>query len=130
MMMALGMYVFSLPTLAYQELQRRAEWRHARSARVGARDAAQFVGPGEETVSLAGQAVAELQDGRAEIDTIRDMAGTGKAWPLVDGTGRVHGAFVITGIDDRHRTFFPDGEPRQIDFAIDLLRVDDVGGAA
>ena len=35
-----------------------------------------------------------------------------------------YGAFVITGIDDRAKAFFPDGTPRQIDFAIDLLRVD------
>jgi hypothetical protein len=38
--------------------------------------------------------------------------------------GYVYGAFVITGIDDRAKAFFPDGTPRQIDFAIDLLRVD------
>ena len=31
MMMTLGMFVFGLPTLAYQELQRTTEWRHASS---------------------------------------------------------------------------------------------------
>ncbi|MEG8052877.1 phage tail protein [Sphingomonas aerolata] len=41
-----------------------------------------------------------------------------------DWAAYVYGAFVITGIDDRAKAFFPDGTPRQIDFAIDLLRVD------
>ena len=30
MLMSLGMFVFSLPTLAHDELQRRMDWRHAR----------------------------------------------------------------------------------------------------
>ena len=41
MMMILGMFVFSLPTLAYHELQRQTEWKHASTARVGLRDAHQ-----------------------------------------------------------------------------------------
>ena len=51
------------------------------------------------------------------------MAAEGKAWPLVDGTGRVHGAFVITDIDEGLKEFFPDGTPRKIDFSIELLEV-------
>lgn len=125
MMMSLGMFAFSLPTLAYQDLQRRTDWRHARNPRVGARDAVQFVGPGEDTIALNGTAMAELQAGRASLDELREMAATGDCWPLVDGAGRVFGAFVITGIDEKHSEFFADGTPRKIDFGIDLLAVDD-----
>jgi uncharacterized protein len=124
-LMSLGMFAFSLPTLAHDELQRRTDWRHARNARVGARDAVQFVGPGEEQITLTGTAVAELQDGRASLDALRDMADQGDTWSLVDGRGRVFGAFVITAIDERHSLIGPDGTPLKIDFAIDLLRVDD-----
>lgn len=125
MLMAIGLFVFSLPTLAYDELQRRTDWKHAISPRVGARDAVQFVGPGAETISLSGAAMAELSDGRASLDQLRDMANSGSAWSMVDGSGRVYGAFVITGIDERHKELLPDGTPRKIDFGIDLLRVDD-----
>lgn len=123
-MMALGTFVFSLPTLAYDELQRRTEWRHARNPRVGARDATQFVGPGEDTVSLSGTAMAELQDGRASLDTLRSMAADGDAYPLVDGAGRVWGSFVVTNVDERQAVFLADGTPLKIDFGIDLLLVD------
>ena len=130
-MMALGMFVFSLPTLAYQEQQRKSGWRHARSGRVGAIDATQFLGRENDTISLSGAAYAELMAGRASLDQLRDMATEGKAWPLVDGTGRVHGAFVITGMDEGLKEFFADGTPRKIDFAIDLLEVaDQAAGAA
>lgn len=125
MLMALGMFLFDLPTLAHDELQRRASWRHARSARVGARDATQFVGPGEETISLSGAVYAEITDGRVSIEDLRTMAASGEAWPLLDGTGTMFGDFVIEAIDERHAHLMLDGRAQRIDFAIDLLRVDD-----
>lgn len=124
-LISLGMFPFHVPTLAHDELQRRSDWRHARSSRIGARDAVQFVGPGDETVSLSGSAYAELSLGRASLDQLREMAGTGETWPLVDGAGRVFGSFVITGVDERHKALLDDGTPRRIDFGIDLLRVDE-----
>ncbi|MEG3166633.1 phage tail protein [Sphingomonas sp. LB3N6] len=129
-MMALGMFVFSLPTLAYQEMQRKSAWRHARSGRIGAIDATQFVGRENDTITLSGTAYAELMAGRVSIDELRDMAAKGEAWPLIDGTGRVYGAFVITGIDDGMREFFADGTPRKIDFTVDLLEIADAAAGA
>ncbi|HEX8583045.1 MAG TPA: phage tail protein [Allosphingosinicella sp.] len=124
MLMSLGMFLFSIPTLAHDELQRKMDWRHARTNRFGAADATQFVGPGDETVSVSGSAFAELSKGAASLDQLREMASNGEAWPLVDGTGQVFGAYVITAIDERRSYFFPDGTPRKIDFGIDLLAVD------
>lgn len=125
MMMSLGMFVFALPTLAYDELKRRTDFRHARSPRIGARDATQFVGPGDDSISLSGTAFAELSDGAASLDSLRAMGDSGDVWPLVDGAGRVYGAFVIEGVDEGQKFFFADGTPRQIDFTLDLLRVDE-----
>jgi phage protein U len=129
MMMSLGLFLFSLPTLAYQELQRRTDYRHAQQARVGARDASQFLGPGDETIALNGTAMAELQDGQASLDALREMGASGEAWSLVDGTGRAYGAYVIIELDERHHEFHADGTARQIDFGIDLRRVDDAAAA-
>lgn len=122
---SLGMFIFAIDTLAYNELQRRTSWRHARSTRVGARDATQFVGPGDETINLSGTVYAEICDGRASLDDLRDMAAAGDAYLLITGDGSVVGSFVIEGIDERHAALMEDGSPRAIDFAIDLLRVDE-----
>lgn len=124
MLMALGRFPFSLSTIAHDELSRRTAWRHATSQRVGARDATQYVGPGEETIGFGGTAHAELTDGRASLDQLREMAGSGQSWPLVDGAGTVFGAFVIQTLDEQHKALFPNGTPRAIEFSIDLLRVD------
>lgn len=124
MLMSLGLFPFSIDTLAHADLQRRSAWVHATSPRIGQRDATQYVGPGPETISIAGTAYAELSDGRLSLDQMRTMADTGDAWPLVDGAGRIFGAFVIQTLDERHRALFADGTPRAIDFQIELLRVD------
>lgn len=125
-LMSLGMFIFEVGGFAYSELQRKSDWQHATSPRVGARDATQFTGVGTETINLTGTAYAELTNGRASIDDLRTMADAGEALPLVDGAGTVFGDYVITAIDERHANSLPNGTPRRIDFAIDLLRVDDV----
>lgn len=127
MLLGLGMFIFGLDTLAFDELQRRTSYRHATTPRIGARDAAQFTGVGEETMAINGSVFHEIADGRVSLDELRRMAASGDAWSLVDGLGYVYGAFVITGLDERSKAFFPNGAPRQIDFAIDLLRVDQDG---
>ncbi|WP_103730661.1 phage tail protein [Novosphingobium sp. HII-3] len=124
-LMALGMFLFEIGTLPFDELQHKTDWRHARAPRIGARDATQFVGPGDETISLSGAVYTELSDGIVSLADLRAMADQGEAWPLVSGNGRVYGNFVITAIDERHAYLMADGSPRRIDFGIDLLGVDD-----
>lgn len=121
---SLGMFVFAISTLAYSELQRRTNWRHARNPRVGARDATQYVGPGDETISLSGTVYAEICDGRTNLDALRKLADAGDANLLIVGDGTVIGKFVIEGIDERHIALTNNGTPRAIDFTVDLLRVD------
>lgn len=125
MMMSLGQFVFSLPTLAYQQLQRATDWRHAQNSRVGARPASQFVGPGDDVFTLDGLLLPELAGKRASLDTLRDMGGQGAAWSLVDGNGVVYGAVVILRVNETSSLFFADGTPRRIAFTLELRRVDD-----
>lgn len=125
MMMALGTFVFSLPQLAYQQLQHATAWRHSASDRVGARAAHQFLGPGEETIELSGIVAPELTGDPASLKLLRDLADEGRPLALVDGTGEVHGAFVISSLNTTRTLFFQDGAARRIEFQLSLLRVDD-----
>lgn len=125
MMMVLGTFVFSLSTLAYQQLQRSSSWRHASSDRVGARAARQFVGPGDDSIELSGLLAPELTGSTISLEILRFMADEGRPLPLVDGTGTVYGAFVIEGLQETKTLFFSDGAARRIEFQITLQRVDD-----
>ncbi|TKK40464.1 oxidoreductase [Pseudomonas fluorescens] len=125
MMMALGMFVFSLKTAAYQELQRQTDWRHASNSRVGAAPARQFVGRGEDAITLPGIILPELAGSALSLDALRLMANTGKAWPMVEGSGRIYGLWVIESLSENKTIFFSDGTPRRIEFTLTLKRTDD-----
>ncbi|WP_236208435.1 phage tail protein [Pseudomonas tohonis] len=125
MMMTLGMFVFGLPTLAYQELQRTTEWRHGSTSRIGTNPASQFLGRGEDTITLPGTLLPGLVGSPLSLDVLRKMADTGKAWPLIGGTGRIYGTWVITSISETQQIFFEDGTPRRYEFTISLKRIDD-----
>ena len=54
MMMVLGLYVFMLRTVPYQELQYQRSWRHAANSRVNRRPSTQFLGPDNDMLTLSG----------------------------------------------------------------------------
>lgn len=125
MLMALGQFVFKLSTLAYNELQRSTAWRHAASSRVGAREALQFVGPGEDTINLRGTLVPEIAGTFQSLATLRAMADAGSAYAMVDGAGRVMGAWVILEVIEQATAFTQDGIARRTEFGIQLRHADD-----
>lgn len=124
MLMSLGMFVFELPAIVYQELERRTDWRHGQTSRVGARPRNQFLGPGDDVITLTGSIPLEIGD-LAALETLRDMGDAGDAYPLVDGRGRVHGAHVILDLALREQGHLDDGTPRITDFTLNLRHVDD-----
>ncbi|MBI2306108.1 MAG: phage tail protein [Rhodocyclales bacterium] len=125
MMMALGLFVFGLHTVPYQQLQRQMSWRHPSVSRVGRRPARQFTGPGDDVITLSGVLYPELTGGKISLAALQAMANEGKAWPLIEGTGIFYGLFVIEEISQTDSLFFADGAPRKIEFSMKLTRVDD-----
>lgn len=123
-LMTLGMFLFGMDSIPYQELQRRMSWRHEQSDRFGARPASQFAGPGDDAITIAGLIVPEVAGSYAAIETLIAMADTGDNWPLVDGMGRVLGHYRIETIDTAHRGVMAGGLPRAQDFSMELRRVD------
>jgi uncharacterized protein len=124
MMMGYGQFVFSLSTLAYQDLQRQTAWRHASNSRVGARPARQFIGQGDDTINLSGVLAPEFAGDQTSLDQLREMADSGLAWALVTGQGEVLGAFVIESLSETRTVFLDDGSARRIEFQLQLTHVD------
>lgn len=123
MLMALGLFVFSLKTTPFQSHEHQLEWRHPTTSRVGQRPATQFLGPGDDSHTLSGELYPELTGGRISLRALRLMADTGKAWPLIEGGGWIHGLYVITSLRTTREVFFADGAARRIDFDLSLQRV-------
>lgn len=125
MMLALGLFIFSLPTLSYQELQRQTSWRFAENAVINVRPRQQFIGLGSDTMSLKGELRPEIVGKAISLSYLRSMADTGKAWTLIDGAGRFYGLWLITDLNETKSVFLSNGQAKKIDFDISLKRVDD-----
>lgn len=119
------MFVFETRSVPYQELKRITEWRHASQSRVGERPAYQYIGQGIDTINLSGVLLPTFTGGRFSLDEIREMANQGNAWPLVEGTGRQYGLWVVTRVEETSTHFFRDGAAEKIEFILTLEHVDD-----
>lgn len=125
MLMALGQFVFGLNTLPFNDFHRQTAWKHRSTSRAGARDANQFLGPGDETINIGGVLAPEFTGDVGSLDDIRYMADTGGAYVLVDAAGYVYGAYVIDNMSETGTFYASNGLPRRIEFSISLKRVDD-----
>ena len=54
---------------------------------------------------------------------LETMAFSGRPWPLIEGTGRIYGMYVIEQITQNRTEFFKDGKAKKIDFTLNLKRV-------
>ncbi|UBM11721.1 phage tail protein [Cupriavidus metallidurans] len=124
MMMALGLFVFALETAPYQDFQQQVSWRLPSNNRVGRRPARQFLGPGDDLISLSGVLLPELTGGDVTLDVLRAMGDVGFSYVLIEGTGRYYGMYVIEELNTTRTIFFPDGKARRLEFTLKLARVD------
>ena len=121
-MMMLGGFQFCILTAAYQELYRHSEYKWPSQHRFGQRPSSQFVGIGEETITLAGIIYPEYRGGFQQVEQMRSMAGRGQPLLLVDGLGKLWGRWVIEAIDEKQSLFAAFGAPRKQEFNLQLRR--------
>ena len=125
MMMIYGMMPFMRQTLPYGELQQNIDYRWPTNNRFGLRPAAQYIGPGDEKITLSGELRPEITGGAISLMTVRLLADQGMAWPLIGGSGMIYGMYVIENISNTHSEFFPNGAASKIMFTLNLKRVDE-----
>ncbi|AOK57810.1 phage tail protein [Burkholderia ubonensis] len=126
MMMSLDQFVFSLATAPYRDLRRDRTWKHSTTSRIGVRNASQFTGAGDDTITLSGMVAPENGIGEiASIETLARMGDVGDAYVLVDGNGYVYGAYIIDSLNITGTYHTKEGVPRRIEFTLTLKRVDD-----
>ena len=121
-MLALGEYRFGVAAAAYQELTRAAEYRWASQERLGRRPARQYLGPGQETISLRGVIHPHYRGGAGQLDRMCAEAAKGEPLLLTGGDGAALGDWCILRVEEIRRVFDPDGAPRRVEFRLELAR--------
>jgi len=124
MLLSLSDFIFELTSTPFQQKQRDTEQRFASNNRIGQRAAHQFLGAGDDKITLSGVLYPGTTGGQKSLDKLRTMAEQGKPNIMVDGNGNVHGFFLIESISETGSVFFKDGTPRKINFTIALKHTD------
>lgn len=115
-----GPFPFMVDTAAYDELSRSSRWNWQSVDRVGELPALQFTGPQNDTITLNGRLCPPFTGGMEQMSRMRFIADFGRPLPLIDGTGRVLGLWVVESIDETGTKHFRDGYPRMIMFNLTL----------
>jgi len=119
-MLGLGEFRFEVDALAYQTLSFSQSWRWPEQARIGRDPALQFVGRNVGSIELDGVLYPGFTGGLGQVEAMRALADAGRPLQLIDGLGRIWGAWVITEIGDTRTVFAEDGQPRKVEFSIKL----------
>lgn len=127
-MMKLGTFRFCIYTAAYQELNRTTNYKWGEQAVFGGWDNLQYLGPGEDAISLTGVVYPEFKGGTGQIDDLRALAATGQPQLLVSGTGRILGYWIINSITEGQTRFAAFGVPRRQEFTVNMRKYSDSPG--
>ncbi len=122
-MLQLGPFVFSIATAAYQQFQRQTRQRWSSNPVVGDRPKYQFIGQGEDTITLNGMLYPELTGGAINIELLRQIAALGEEQIMTSGNGLILGWWLIDGVSETKTVFFSDGSARKISFNLTLKKV-------
>lgn len=125
MMMIFGMFVFELKTLPHQQIQQSKTWRHVKNERINRSAAWQYIGAGDDQITLSGMLYPEITGGEVSLTLLNTQAYTGCPWPLIDGTGQIYGMYVITGLQTTRSELDRYGKAKKIEFSISFQRCDE-----
>ena len=120
-----GFVLFQANSLIYNELNKTTNYRHVQNDRVGKRAANQYLGIGEETITIPGKLAPIITGGRTTLQLLKIQADTGLPYPLIEGNGLAHGFYVLMNIEENTKHHLADGRPKIIDYTLTLKRVGD-----
>lgn len=125
MMMIFGMFVFELNTLPHQQIQHNKAWRHVKNERINRSAAWQYIGAGDDQITLSGVLYPEITGGEVSLTLLTTQAYTACPWPLIDGVGQIYGMYVITGLQTTRQELDRYGKAKKIEFSVSLQRCDE-----
>ncbi|ENN91156.1 phage tail protein [Bartonella bovis] len=127
MMLALGDFIFSVETAAYQTFDMTYDVPWVEQGRLGSQAAFQLPAIANAEYSLSGVIYPGFKSGYGQLERLRSMAHSGPHL-LVTGKGKVVGKFVILSVNEKQSFFGKNGNPRKQEFTLQLREYGGDGG--
>lgn len=119
MMLALGRFIFSIETAAYQALDMTYNIPWVEQGRLRRKAALQLPAVANAEFSLTGVVYPDFKGGYRQLEYLRQMAHEGPHI-LVTDQGRILGKFVILSVKEKQSFFHQNGSPKKQEFTVNL----------
>ena len=116
-----GGVVFELTPLNVEDVDHSTSSDFVKHPVMGAQQPVEFMGPGDDKLSLSGSIFPRALGGEAELALLEDLQRQGQAVLVTRGMSRL-GWFIITSLRRRHRYLSPNGIGRKIELTIEIER--------
>jgi hypothetical protein len=83
----------------------------------------EFMGEGEDTLTIIGQLLPFKTGGLAEFEMLDEMRRTGARFPVMRGDGKRLGTYAITDISERHGQLMRDGVGFTVKYSVSMRKV-------
>lgn len=121
-MMLLGATVFSVNTNTYSSMTKAAAWQWQSLQVIGKNPRYQYLGKGENTISISGVVYPGQYGSRAQLLLLEQAASLGAPLPMFSGAGVELGAWCVKSYSETQTELFDNGLPRKIEFTLDLVQ--------
>ncbi len=129
MLYMIGTLALDTRPFAVDEMSREADASIAAKPLMGAAQAKEFTGEGEDDITLSGQLLPTKIGGLDQLEILHQMRKQGTPFPLMRGDGMRFGWYAITRISERHKSLGRDGVSFTVDVTISMTRTEATVGA-
>lgn len=111
------------------EMTRSASADFAAKALIGTLPGREFMGEGDDKLTLSGQILPFKVGGLTELEVLHGFRQSGQRLPVMRGDGKMFGWFAIESISESHRDLMKDGVGFRVMHTISLIKVGPEGAS-
>jgi len=127
----LGAVVMDTRPFNADKFDRTASADLVSKAVMGGLQPSEFMGEGDDDLTITGQLLPFKTGGLAEFDVLDEMRRTGARFPVMRGDGKRLGTYAITNLSERHDELMRSGVGFTVKYSVSLHKVqDDYDGGA
>tara|TARA_R110002020_G_scaffold467027_4_gene690223 strand:+ start:35972 stop:36421 length:450 start_codon:yes stop_codon:yes gene_type:complete len=119
----LGGVVMDTRPFNADKFDRTASADLVQKAVMGGLQPSEFMGEGEDALTITGQLLPFKTGGLTELDVIDEMRRTGARFPVMRGDGKRLGTYAITGLTERHDELMRNGVGFTVQYSVSLRKV-------
>lgn len=129
MLYSVGPLTIDTMPFSISEFQRSASADFAQKPLMGTMPGLEFMGEGEDKITLSGQILPFKTGGLTELEMAHSFRSSGQRLPVLRGDGKRLGWYVIESISESHKELMRDGVGFFISHSISMTKVSAQGAS-